>query len=324
MISIHALIIFFKFIAYLFTLTVFLIVTLKLWLEPKAGVCRCKTKLHGKTALVTGGNSGIGLETARDLAGRGARVIIACRNEEKSKQAVADIIATTGNNNVEYRHLNLCKFSSVREFADDFNKTEDRLDFLVNNAGCAGLPLKISDDGFDLVLQTNHFGPFLLTNLLMDKLIASKPSRIVIVSSFLHNFGRLDINDLGEVNMKGRYFNKYSNSKLCNLLWTKALAKRLPNEVTVNALHPGFVRTDIFKRLHPFVQKFIRFITTLMFKDSKEGAQTSIHLCVCPELSEISGEYFKDCKIHSYHKLCKDDVFVDKFWEKCVSLTAKK
>ncbi|KPJ00807.1 Protein tyrosine phosphatase domain-containing protein 1 [Papilio xuthus] len=253
--------------------------------EPKSGVCRCKTKLHGKTALVTGGNSGIGLETARDLAGRGARVIIACRNEEKSKQAIADIIETTGNNNVEYRHLNLCKFSSIREFADNFNKTVDRLDLLVNNAGCAGLPLKISDDGLDLVLQTNHFGPFLLTNLLMDKLIASMPSRIIIVSSFLHNFGRLDINDLGDVNTKGYYFTKYANSKLCNLLWMKALVKRLPSGVTVNSLHPGFVWTNIFKRLHPLAEKLVYILTTLMFKDSKEGAQTSIHLCVCPELS---------------------------------------
>ncbi|XP_013175330.1 PREDICTED: retinol dehydrogenase 11-like [Papilio xuthus] len=324
MITIQALIVIFKLIAYLFISFVFLIITLKMWLEPKSGVCRCKTKLHGKTALVTGGNSGIGLETARDLAGRGARVIIACRNEEKSKQAIADIIETTGNNNVEYRHLNLCKFSSIREFADNFNKTVDRLDFLVNNAGCAGLPLKISDDGLDLVLQTNHFGPFLLTNLLMDKLIASMPSRIIIVSSFLHNFGRLDINDLGDVNTKGYYFTKYANSKLCNLLWMKALVKRLPSGVTVNSLHPGFVWTNIFKRLHTLAEKLVYILTTLMFKDSKEGAQTSIHLCVCPELSEVSGEYFKDCKMHSYHKLCKDDVFVDKFWEKCISLTAKK
>ncbi|CAG5055304.1 unnamed protein product [Parnassius apollo] len=141
-----------------------LVVWLKICLEPKTGICRCKTRLDGKVALVTGGNSGIGLETARDLAKRGARVIIASRNAAKSEQAVTDIIATTGNKNVEYRCLNLCKFSSVRDFADDFNKTVDRLDILVNNAGCADLEPSLTvteqnlTDRVRYILRSDIFG----------------------------------------------------------------------------------------------------------------------------------------------------------------------
>ncbi|CAK1591054.1 unnamed protein product [Parnassius mnemosyne] len=327
MISVNGLLILFKCFIYLlivvFTSFTCLVVLLKIWLEPKTGICKCKTRLYGKVALITGGNSGIGLETARDLAKRGARVIIACRNAAKSEQAVTDIIATTGNTNVEYRSLNLCKFNSVRDFAEDFNKTVDRLDILVNNAGCACLPDRTSDDGIDLVMQTNHLGPFLLTNLLMDKLISSKPSRIVIVSSYLHNFGRLDLEDIAGINTKGDFL-KYANSKLCNVLWMKALAKRLPKGVIVNALHPGLVKTDIFKRLPSYVRKIINILTDLMFKNSKEGAQTTIHLCVCEELTGFTGGYYKDCKLHPYHKICDDADFVNMFWDKCLLLTSRR
>ncbi|CAG5055306.1 unnamed protein product [Parnassius apollo] len=306
-----------------------IVVLLKICLEPKTGICRCKTRLDGKVALVTGGNSGIGLETARDLAKRGARVIIASRNAAKSEQAVSDIIATTGNTNVEYRSLNLCKFSSVRDFADDFNKTVNRLDILVNNAGCANMPLRASDDGIDLVMQTNHLGPFLLTNLLMDKIISSKPSRIVIVSSYFHNFGRLDLDDIAGINTTFNilllgHFIKYANSKLCNVLWMKALAKRLPSGVTVNALHPGLITTDIFNWLPSYVKKIMNIITDLLFKNAKEGAQTTIHLCVCEERTDFTGGYYKDCKLHPYHKICDDADFVDMFWDKCILLTSRK
>ncbi|CAG5055302.1 unnamed protein product [Parnassius apollo] len=306
-----------------------LLVLLKIWLEPKTGICRCETRLDGKVALVTGGNSGIGLETARDLAKRGARVIIASRNTAKSEQAVTDIIATTGNKNVEYRSLNLCKFSSVINFADDFNKTVNRLDILVNNAGCVWMPHRTSDDGIDLVMQTNHLGPFLLTNLLMDKLISSKPSRIVIVSSYLHNFGRLDLDDIAGINtafnrrLLGNYL-KYANSKLSNVLWMKALAKRLPNGVTVNALHPGVVTTDIYEWIPSYVRKILNILMDLIFKNAKEGAQTTIHLCVCEELTGFTGGYYKDCKLHPYHKICDDVDFVDMFWDKCILLTSRK
>ncbi|MBQ5154018.1 SDR family NAD(P)-dependent oxidoreductase, partial [Macrococcus caseolyticus] len=169
-----------------FIILLTLLITLtfiKIKLEPVKGVCTSNARLDGKVALVTGGNQGIGLETARGLASHGATVVIACRDKDKSAQAIADIIATTGNKNIEFRHLDLASFSNVRQFAEDFNKAYDRLDILVNNAGCGGYSFSLTKDGVSEVMQINYFGPFLLTNLLLDKLKASKPSRIIIVSS---------------------------------------------------------------------------------------------------------------------------------------------
>ncbi|XP_072948361.1 uncharacterized protein [Epargyreus clarus] len=259
----------------------------RLYIEPINAVCRCKTKLHGKVALVTGGNSGIGLETARDMARRGARVIIACRDAKRSQEAIEDIARTTGNPNVEFRYLDLFKPSSIREFAADFNNTVDRLDILVNNAGCAGPKLRLADNGVDIVMQVNHIGPFLLTNLLLDKLKASKPSRIVIVSSKMHYIGNIDVQDLRGVKTNYHCI-RYANSKLCNVLWAKALAKRLPAGITVNSLHPGFVQTDIFKRMGIYTN-FVTMIARLVFKTADKGAQTTIHLCVAPELQNCLG-----------------------------------
>ncbi|KAJ8710197.1 hypothetical protein PYW07_009563 [Mythimna separata] len=295
----------------------------KLKLEPVKGVCTSNVRLDGKIALVTGGNQGIGLETARDLAARGARVLIACRDAKAAAEAIADIRATTGNDLVEFKHLDLAKFSSVRQFAEDFNSSYDRLDILVNNAGCAGLRSKSTEDGIDVVMQVNYFGAFLLTNLLLDKIITSKPSRIVIVSSWLHNYAKLRVEDLhkvGENDFFGQIYT-YSNSKLCDLLWTKALAKRLPEGVTVNSLHPGVVKTNIFRRLSGFGLKLINFLCDLMYKTPKEGAQTTIHLCVSEEVEGVRGKYFMECKEAQYSSKADDDALVEQVWNKSLELT---
>lgn len=282
--------------------------------------CLSDAKLHGKIALVTGGNSGIGLETARDLARRGATVIIASRNEEKSSKAIADIIRTTGNKNVEQRYLDLAKFSNIREFADDFSRTFDRLDILVNNAGCAGLKPRVTEDGIDIVMQINYFGPFLLTNLLKQKLIASKPSRIIIVSSKAHEYAKFDIEDIKGLKQM-HYITKYSNSKLCNVIWAKALAKNLPSGVTANALHPGVVKTDIFNRLPPTPRKITLYLIGASFKTAEEGAQTSIELAVAEKLENTTGGYYCECMEASESALANDEDLIDKVWAKSLLIT---
>ncbi|KAJ8710192.1 hypothetical protein PYW07_009558 [Mythimna separata] len=298
-------------------------ICVKLKLEPVKGVCTSKVQLDGKIALVTGGNQGIGLETARDLAARGARVLIACRDAEKAAEAIADIAATTGNNLVEYRPLDLARFSSVRQFAEDFNGSYDRLDILVNNAGCVGLTPKITEDGIDVVMQVNYFGAFLLTSLLLGKVIASKPSRIVIVSSWLHNIARIRVDDLHKLGGVGffREWSTYSKSKLCDVLWTKALAKRLPEGVTVNCLHPGIVKTDIFQRQPVVIHKLIKFLCDVFYKTPKEGAQTTIHLCVSEEVEGVRGKYFMECKEAEYSSKADDDELVEQVWHKSLELT---
>ncbi|KAG6449324.1 hypothetical protein O3G_MSEX005982 [Manduca sexta] len=301
-------------------LSLTIILGLRLWMEPIKGVCQSKAKLNGKTALVTGGNAGIGLETARDLARRGAKVIIASRDEKKSMDAVQDIIKTTGSTDVEYLQLDLAEFNNIRKFAEVFNRNYERLDILVNNAGCAGLKNRLTEDGIDIVMQVNYFGPFLLTNLLLPKLISSKPSRIVILTSLFHVFGNISVENFTGAGTN-RQLQTYANSKLCDVLWTRALAKRLPSEVTVNCLHPGAVKTDIFKRLKPWLRSIMHFILTVFFKTAKEGAQTSIHLCVSEELDNVSGKYFVDCKQCDVANLARNDNLVEEVWNKSMFLT---
>lgn len=294
---------------------------IKLKFEPVKGVCNSKVRLEGKTVLVTGGNQGIGLETARDLASRGAKIIIASRDGQKSADAITDIIKTTGNSNIEYKYLNLSKFTSVRKFAEEFNRSHDRLDILINNAGLATVKPFVTEDGNDLVIQVNYLGPFLLTNLLLDKIKASPKGRIVILSSLLHAYARVTPNKLNGLNTN--FLLKYANSKMFAILWTKALAKRLPRNVTVNCLHPGFVRTDIFKALDCFTQKCVDILIDFFnFKTPREGAQTTIYLAVSEEVNNISGKYFMECKEAEHSKTADNEELVEKIWNKSIMLTS--
>lgn len=295
-----------------------LILGFRLCVHPIKGVCKCKTRLDGKVVLITGGNSGIGFETAKDLAKRGARIIIASRDDKKSEEAVEEIKAITGNKNIEYRHLNLALKENIKEFAEKFNKDYDRLDILVNNAGMARG--KVNNNGVDIIMQINYIGPFMLTQLLLDKLKTSKPSRIVIVSSYAHAYAKFKVEDLTICKIENTWV-RYSNTKLCGILWTRELAKRLPEGVTANVMHPGLVKTNIFNKLKPWIKWFIMLVIYVYnYKTPIEGAQTVIHLCVSPKLENVSGEYYVDCKKHDPAKIAQDDKFARELWDKTMNL----
>jgi NAD(P)-dependent dehydrogenase (short-subunit alcohol dehydrogenase family) len=183
-------------------------------------------RLDGKTVIVTGANTGIGKETALDLAGRGARVIMACRNLRKAQVALQEIIKKSRNSNIVVKHLDLASLKSVQDFADDINRHEPQLDVLINNAGVAYFPqLTKTQDNFEMI---NHLGHFLLTNLLLDLLKKSSPSRIVVVSSSGYKFLTNEFN-LENINSELFYdkVDAYGQSKLANILFSKELAKRL-------------------------------------------------------------------------------------------------
>lgn len=293
-----------------------LLLGLKIYVKLTTGICRSKKRMDGKTVIVTGANTGIGKETARDLARRGAKVILACRNLKEGNKACVDIVQSTGNTLVEVQHLDLSSLASVRKFANNIIKKEPRLDVLVNNAGVAGIRNKITADNLQLGMQVNHFGPFLLTCLLVELLKKSAPSRIVMVSSGLHMFARFDTDNLNFEKWFGAN-QVYSCSKLANILTAHVLARKLKGTgVTVNSLHPGTVLTDIWRRL-PGVQKTLfTFIVKHFMKNSVEGAQTSIYLAVSEEVEGVSGRYFVDCKVAHMGKAAKDDDLADKLWEK--------
>ena len=187
----------------------------------------------GKTAIVTGANTGIGKETALDFAQRGARVILACRDEEKAKDAARDIISKTGSDKVVVRILDLSSFESVRAFAKLINETEERLDILVNNAGFAG-SYRLTKDGYESVFQVNYLSHFLLTLLLMKKLKKSAPSRIVNVSSTGHERkgAALQLDDFKLSKEKCNPFDRYPQSKLAQVVFTRELSKRLEGELS--------------------------------------------------------------------------------------------
>jgi len=210
------------------------------------GVCRSQAKLDGKTVIITGGNSGIGLETAVDLAKRNARVIVACRSVEKGEKAAVDVRKRSGNDNVVFAQLDLASLDSIRQFAAKILEEEPQIDILINNAGVMIIPeRRLTKDGFEMQFGTNHLGHFLLTNLLLDRIKEAPSARIVNVSSGAHRFASLDFQNLNSERSYSRT-TAYGNSKLANILFTRSLAKRLRDtNVTTNALHPGGIRTGL-------------------------------------------------------------------------------
>ena len=204
--------------------------------------------LSGRTAVITGANSGLGYETALALAGCGAAVTMAVRDVTKGEQAAAEIRRTVPGATVEIGPLDLASLASVREFAARWSQAhEDGLDLLINNAGVMAIPHRITADGFEMQIGTNHLGHFALTGLLLPALVARHRSRIVTVSSFAHRMGRLDLNDLmGQ--RRYRSWGAYGQSKLANLLFTGELQRRLDQahlSVKAMAAHPGYAHTNL-------------------------------------------------------------------------------
>ncbi|KAK7073471.1 Retinol dehydrogenase 13 [Halocaridina rubra] len=183
-------------------------------------------RLDGKTVIVTGANTGIGRETAREMARRGARVIMACRDMDKCLEARKDIAWDTRSTSLYCLECDLASQESVRRFARRFNRKEERLDILINNAGIMRCPKSFTTEGIELQLGTNHMGHFLLTNLLIDKIKASAPSRIINVSSVAHARGKINFEDLNSENHYDEG-EAYAQSKLANILFTRELAERL-------------------------------------------------------------------------------------------------
>lgn len=279
--------------------------------------------MQNKNVLITGSTAGIGYETAKALAKKGANVYIHGRNTEKAQKAVDELIKDTGNKNIFYFTADLSKQKEVRKLADEIKARLDRLDVLVNNAGAVFQKREITEDGVELTFANNHLSYFLLTHLLLDLLKKSAPARIVNVSSHSHYSGKFDFDDML---MKKGYnaMKAYERSKLGNVLFTLELAERLKGTgVTVNALHPGVVKTEI-------ANKHIGFIGQLGWKlfvlyqggiSVEDGAKTSIYLASSPEVEGETGKYYDLCK-HKWHsRYSQTEGLKEKVWELSAQLT---
>jgi retinol dehydrogenase 12 len=248
-------------------------------------------ELSGRTFLVTGGNTGIGLATARSLAVRGGRVHVACRSPEKGAAAVAAIAAGTGRDQVAFLELDLADLGSVRAAARTFLALGEPLHVLINNAGVAGRR-GLTSDGFELIFGVNHLGHFALTTALLDCLTSSQ-ARIVNVASDAHlQAPGIDFDRLRRPARTVAAMREYAVSKLCNVVFTQELGRRLAGTgVTAYALHPGVVASDIWRRV-PWP---VRPLITRRMLTVDEGARTSLYCATAPELTEMTGRYYENC-----------------------------
>lgn len=276
--------------------------------------------MDGKVVIITGANTGIGKETALDLAKRGARVYMACRDFKRCEDARLEIVGKSQNSSVFNRTLDLGSLASIRAFAKDFIAEEKRLDVLVNNAGLMG-PRRLTSDGFEMIMGVNHMGHFLLTNLLLPLLVKSTPSRIVVVSSMAHRMGKIKRDDLNS-EKSFKEFSAYANSKLANLLFVRELSKRLKDSgVTVNAAHPGAVRTEIARDSSKCLALMLAPIFMWLMKSAELGAQTQIRLAVDPGLEKVTGKYFSNCKVDKESKRAQNDDDAAWLWNESTKWT---
>ncbi|KAF6721580.1 Dehydrogenase/reductase SDR family member 13 [Oryzias melastigma] len=282
--------------------------------------CKSNANLHGKTVIVTGSNTGIGKTSAIDLAKRGARVILACRSKQRGEAALEEVKRVTGSNQVLFMQLDLGSLKSVRNFAENFLKTEPRLDILINNAGV--YMQGRTEDGFGMMFGVNHLGHFLLTNLLLERLKECGPSRIVNVSSSAHNAGKINFDCLNTHKALGvgtstrDALQMYCDSKLCNVLFTHELAKRLHGtKVSCYALHPGAISTELQRNAGSILQMVLTSASIFFFKNAEQGCQTTLHCALQEDIEHLSGRYFSNCTVREVYAKAKDDAAAKKLWE---------
>jgi NAD(P)-dependent dehydrogenase (short-subunit alcohol dehydrogenase family) len=241
----------------------------------------------GRTAVVTGANSGLGLVTARELARAGASVVMACRNLDKGHAAVDEVRAAVPDAQVQLDELDLASLASVRAFADRFKATHDGLDLLINNAGVMGTPRRRTADGFELQFGTNHLGHFALTTALLETMEGREDARVVTLSSTVHKMGRINFDNL---NGDRHYFrwNAYGQSKLANLLFTLELDRRLRaagSTVRSLAAHPGYAATNLQSAGPPMFDRLVMVASNALVAQSEEmGALPILYAATQPGL----------------------------------------
>ncbi len=276
--------------------------------------------LTGKTAMVTGASSGIGRITARELARRGAAVFLVCRDPGRGEETAAAIRAESPGATVHLLLADLAVQAEIRRLAAAFLATGAPLHLLVNNAGVVNLRHSLTADGIETVFAVNHLAYFLLTLLLLERLKATAPARIVNVASEAHKLSGIDFDDLGG-ERRYRAMRIYGQSKLANLLFTRELARRLEGTgVTVNAVHPGAVATGLGKNNGAWAQRLIGLLRPF-FRTPEQGAATSLHVATSPAVAGVSGKYFRAGREARPARTALDDAVARRLWQVSAAMT---
>ncbi len=268
----------------------------------------------GKIVLITGGTGGIGKATAIGLARLGARVGITGRDVARTGQVAADIRAASGNPEVDAFAADMSSQAEVRRLAVAVLETYPRLDVLINNVGGFWAHRHPTADGLEHTFALNHLAPFLLTNLLLDRLKASAPARVVTVSSGAQSAGRIDFNDLQSArNYSGQ--RAYSQSKLANIMFTNELARRLEGTgVTASSVHPGVVRTNFGAEDQAWLFTVVSKVVLPFLKTPAQGAQTSIYLASSPDVDGVTGQFFAGGKPKTANRVAYDTDMTARLW----------
>ena len=269
--------------------------------------------MTGRTVLVTGGTGGIGLATAAGLAGLGARVGIVGRDAGRAEAAAGKLRGAGAE--IDVFVADLSSQREVRRLADEVLTAYPRLDVLVNNVGGYWATRRTTVDGLEHTFAVNHLAPFLLTNLLLDRLRASAPARVVTVSSGAQAMGTLDFGDLqGERDYSGQ--RAYNQSKLANVVFTYELARRLRGTgVTANVLHPGVVRTDFGREDSTGWMRLMLPVIRPFMKSPQRGAATSVYLASSPEVEGVTGRYFANCTPRTSSRASQDVAAAARLWD---------
>jgi NAD(P)-dependent dehydrogenase (short-subunit alcohol dehydrogenase family) len=276
--------------------------------------------MKGRVCLVTGATSGIGKVTAQALAGMGATVIVVGRNQTKARAVVDEIRQATGNTDLELFLADLSVQQQVRALAEAVLTRYPHIHVLINNAGAVYRKRSLSADGIEMTFAVNHLAYFLLTNLLLDRLKADAPARIVNVASDAHKNAKIPFDDLNsERHYRG--FKVYGQTKLANILFTYELARRLKGSgVTANCLHPGLIATGFGHNDGGLLSLGLRLVTPFI-KKPEQGAETSIYLASSPEVEGVSGQYFVDKKSIKSSPASYDEDAARRLWEISAAMT---
>jgi NAD(P)-dependent dehydrogenase (short-subunit alcohol dehydrogenase family) len=280
---------------------------------------RERGEMEGATVMVTGANSGIGFVAAREIARKGASVVLVCRDAEKGKIALEEIEKGTENQSSELLIADLSSLESVRTLAQDFRKTHEKLHILMNNAGVIMGKRIVTSDGMETTFQVNYLSHFLLTNLLLDVLKNSAPARIVNTTSDAHFSGKMDFDDLQGEGSYGA-MKSYSQSKLAQVLFTHELAEKLKGTgVTANCVHPGAVRTRWGDEAG-VLGIGIRLARPFMLSPEK-GAETLIFVATSNEIEGVTGKYFTKKQVMDSSKESYSNEEAEKLWEISLKLS---
>lgn len=276
--------------------------------------------MKNKLCIITGANSGIGFETAKELARQGAFIVMVCRNEDKADAAKKAILNETPDAGID---VILCDFSiqdEIRKAADEIISKYQKIDILINNHGFMTNSFEETVDGLESIFAVNHIGYFLFTNLLLPVIKNSGNARIINVASDAHRSGKFDADNL-QLRKGFSSWQAYSNSKLYNILFTIELADRLKDTgVTVNCLHPGVVRTNFGNNGSPLFAIFWKLGAPFM-KSHRQGADTSIYLATSEEVADVNGAYFADSKVKTPRKQALDPEAARTLWAISEELT---